>query len=270
MVPPIHHALPHRQPDVDKASYHMMLHCIRGRLRAHTEAAVFVKVCYPAAGLVSWLASDLKSEKSTLMRDTMRDSIQPSKEFLFLRHGQTDWNALGRLQGRSDRPLDAGGIEQAHAGAERLFAEDVSIIVSSPLLRARQTADVVSQALGVPVKIDQNLIERSFGSLEGRLVNEIVSDSRTGLDIASSKNLASDAEPWEDVCKRTMGAVSHWLSNHSNERILFVGHYGVMSAICQQLVGVAKPAKNATPYRFVKVLSNWRVMEVNGSGDWSS
>lgn len=193
----------------------------------------------------------------------MSDSTQPSKEFLFLRHGQTDWNALGLLQGRSDRPLDATGMKQAHASAGLLSAENIGIIVSSPLLRARQTADVVSEALGVPVTNDQNLIERGFGSLEGRPVNDIVSDAKTGLNIASSKNLAPDAEPWEDVCKRTMDAVTHWLTSQPDERILFVGHFGVMSAICEQLVGVVKPAKNATPYRFVKGLSNWELMEVS-------
>ena len=184
------------------------------------------------------------------------------RAFLFVRHGQTDWNVQGRLQGRSDRPLDADGFAQAHASAEKLVGEKVSFIVSSPLLRAQQTANVISETLNVPISIDQQFIERSFGNLEGRLLSEILPGKSIGLEIASSTTLPPDAEPWDQVCIRVLRGLDTWLSEYQNEKLLLVGHYGVMSALCQQLCGATRPAKNATPYRFVPNEHAWELIEV--------
>ncbi len=187
-----------------------------------------------------------------------------STEFLFLRHGQTDWNLLGLLQGRTDRPLNATGIAQAQASAKPMRSENIGAIVSSPLLRARQTAEAVSDALDVPVTVDQRLIERNFGRFEGQPLEKSKSDGTTTLDFVSSTALSADAEPWEAVCKRVQDTVSHWLVQHPERRVLFVGHYGVMSALCQQLLGRPQPAKNATPYRFAKTKLAWEMSEVSG------
>ena len=192
----------------------------------------------------------------------MNKQFRHRREFLFVRHGQTDWNVQGRLQGRSDRPLDADGIAQAHASSEQLADEKVSFIVSSPLMRAQQTARVISEALNVPISIDQHFIERSFGSLEGHLLSEILPDKSAGLEIASSTTLPPDAEPWDQVCVRVLRAMEKWLSEYRAEKLLFVGHYGVMSALCQQLCGATRPAKNATPYRFIPNEHEWDIIEV--------
>ncbi|MDR2686748.1 MAG: histidine phosphatase family protein [Oscillospiraceae bacterium] len=88
---------------------------------------------------------------------------------LFLRHGQTDWNAQGLFQGRTDIPLNEAGRAQARAQAAALLAHDppVDVIYASPLLRARETAEIVQGALGAPIYFDGRLTERCFGSLEG-------------------------------------------------------------------------------------------------------
>ena len=88
---------------------------------------------------------------------------------LFLRHGQTDWNAQGLFQGRTDIPLNETGREQARAQAEALVSHEppVDVIYASPLLRASETAEIVQQALGVPIDFDERLVERCFGDLEG-------------------------------------------------------------------------------------------------------
>jgi probable phosphoglycerate mutase len=80
---------------------------------------------------------------------------------ILVRHGRTAYNAAGRLQGRVDEPLDELGRRQAVAVAERVGAVDE--LVSSPLLRARQTAD----AFGVPYVIDERWIELAYGIYEG-------------------------------------------------------------------------------------------------------
>lgn len=86
-----------------------------------------------------------------------------------VRHGRTAYNAMGRLQGRTDNPLDDVGREQAEQVA-RLLAPSLntdSLIVSSPLLRARQTAEAISRVSKVDVEIDDRWIEIAYGVFEG-------------------------------------------------------------------------------------------------------
>jgi len=91
-----------------------------------------------------------------------------SRPFLFLRHGETDWNAANRSQGRTDIPLNANGLAQAAAAAERLAGAGIVRIVASPLSRARRTAEIVAAPLGLPVDLDPDLQEVDFGVEEGQ------------------------------------------------------------------------------------------------------
>jgi len=86
---------------------------------------------------------------------------------LFVRHGETTWNRDGRYQGQSDPPLSARGEEQARAIADRLAAEDVATIVTSPLIRARATAQLVATRLDLPLATDSRLTEITYGEWEG-------------------------------------------------------------------------------------------------------
>jgi probable phosphoglycerate mutase len=70
----------------------------------------------------------------------------PARSFICLRHGATDWNRQGRFQGRTDNPLNDDGIAQAHAAAERLQQVALGQIVSSPLVRALKTAEIIAAA----------------------------------------------------------------------------------------------------------------------------
>jgi uncharacterized phosphatase len=87
-----------------------------------------------------------------------------------IRHGQTDLNLQGRLQGSSDWPLNETGVAQAHAAVEVLRATGTawSLVVSSPLQRARRTAEIVAEGLGVELgPTFADLVERDYGALEG-------------------------------------------------------------------------------------------------------
>jgi len=84
------------------------------------------------------------------------------------RHGETEWNALGRLQGANDVPLNERGREQALALGAALSREGIVRVTASDLSRARQTGEVVARRLGVrELAIDPELRERSFGPFEG-------------------------------------------------------------------------------------------------------
>jgi probable phosphoglycerate mutase len=92
--------------------------------------------------------------------------------FWFLRHGETDWNARGLSQGNVDIPLNPTGLAQARSAADVLRGRGIATIMSSPLSRARITAEMVGDALGVPVRIDDALREVSFGAQEGQPMTE--------------------------------------------------------------------------------------------------
>ena len=83
------------------------------------------------------------------------------------RHGQTPWNVEDLVCGRADVPLTEVGLQQAKLLAESALDKNIDVILCSPLLRARQTAQAVSDAIGVEVQIDERLMELDFGIFEG-------------------------------------------------------------------------------------------------------
>lgn len=84
-----------------------------------------------------------------------------------MRHGQTDWNAEGRVQGWNDTPLNKTGIEQARAAALKLAGKDIETVYSSDLKRAKKTAEIVSAALDLPLHYTKRLREMNFGKANG-------------------------------------------------------------------------------------------------------
>lgn len=102
------------------------------------------------------------------MNDVARETVLRPVAFWYLRHGETDWNAEGLSQGNVDIPLNPTGIAQARAAAEQLCNRGITTIASSPLARARVTAEIVGEVLGLPVQIDDGLREVRFGVQEGQ------------------------------------------------------------------------------------------------------
>lgn len=84
-----------------------------------------------------------------------------------MRHGQTDWNAEGRVQGWNDTPVNKKGIEQAHFAGEALVNEEIETVYSSDLKRAKKTAEIVSAALDLPLHYTKRLREMDFGKATG-------------------------------------------------------------------------------------------------------
>ena len=104
------------------------------------------------------------------------------KRILFVfRHGETDWNREGRLQGHTDTPLNATGLAQARALAEKLLPHRLDAVVSSDLSRALTTAQIVAQTLGIPLFIEPGLREVNVGAAEGLLWAEAKTRFGEGL-----------------------------------------------------------------------------------------
>ena len=88
-------------------------------------------------------------------------------QILLTRHGQTEWNVLKKVQGKVDIELNATGIKQAEETALKLKNTAIDIIISSPLKRARQTAEIINKETNLPIIIDERISERDFGEFEG-------------------------------------------------------------------------------------------------------
>jgi broad specificity phosphatase PhoE len=149
-------------------------------------------------------------------------------ELLLVRHGETDWNAEGKLQGHTDRPLNDYGRRQAQALADRLAGERIDAVYASDLSRARETAEIVGAKLGLPVVVDPDLREKNWGNWEG-----LTSDERLHIEF--------EGETSEAHRDRTLSAVQRIVERHPDERIVVVTHGGSLRRIQAAVSGFALP-----------------------------
>lgn len=136
-----------------------------------------------------------------------------------IRHGSTHWNKEGRAQGSADISLDQDGIRQAELLAARLSMEDWAYIYSSPLARAKETALIIGEAIGVDVHLDDRLRERFGGLIEGTTEAERVAKWGAAW-IESDLGL----EPIEQVQQRGKAFLEEIMLKHPDEKVLVVAH----------------------------------------------
>lgn len=144
-----------------------------------------------------------------------------------LRHGQTDWNIDFRLQGITDIPLNSTGIAQAVSAAEALDGADWDFVASSPLERARDTARIVAEKIGIPeVNILDLLLERSFGEAEGLTHAEWKASFPDGMP--------PGGESLDELRRRSHELLGKILEQYRGTRVLAVSH----GALIRKLVRV--------------------------------
>lgn len=150
-----------------------------------------------------------------------------------VRHGITDWNEQRISQGQTDVPLNATGKQQAAAIAERLAAEEPwDVIVSSDLLRAKETAETISAKLAVPIShYDERIREIFCGEIEGTTEAERL--EKWGPDW---RNLDLGMEKQEDVAKRGTEFVREIVGHYEGKRILMVSHGALIGLTLQSLL----------------------------------
>jgi len=149
----------------------------------------------------------------------------------FIRHGITDWNIEMKAQGHTDIPLNETGRRQAYALAERLKEEDWDLIYSSDLSRAKETADIVSQALGLSVKTDKRLREMNCGEIEGTTLEERI--TRWGNNW---RTLSLGIESEESIVNRGLSFVTYIHEKYNNKRVLVVSHGGLVGTTLKHLI----------------------------------
>ncbi len=160
--------------------------------------------------------------------------MESFSRMLLARHGQTEWNMAGRRQGRSDSPLTAAGLAQAHHHAERLRTADVDLICTSPLGRARTTAEIIAEASGVPVRAFPELAEVHHGDFTGLTDAEV---ARRAPDRARDKYhwRFPNGESYADADRRAATAL-HVIARHTR-RPLIVSHEMIGRMLLRNLLG---------------------------------
>ena len=167
------------------------------------------------------------------------------------RHGETEWNALGRLQGHTDVPLNEVGRTQASELATRLANEGIQGVTTSDLRRARETGAIIAEALGVvdPL-VDRELRERRFGIFEGLTREECATQHPAAWKAwVEQTDPPEGAEPVRDAITRMMRAIARASERASTGPLLVVSHGGLMRLWLQDALGTTLPLiKNGAVY----------------------
>jgi len=161
-----------------------------------------------------------------------------------IRHGQTDWNAQGRWQGQTPDapPLNTVGLAQAHALARQLAEQaaregtSFDALYSSDLLRARQTAEIIAQRLGLPIQLDARLREVNLGVWEGMLGDEVALRYVAELDERRRDPVHSRPPQGETVLElaaRVGQALDDIARAHPRGNVIVVSHgLAIAAALC--------------------------------------
>ncbi len=141
-----------------------------------------------------------------------------------VRHGQTEWNNQRRIQGRVDTQLNEVGKEQALKTKNNLSNIDIDMIISSPLLRAKQTAEIINKERNIPIIFDNRIIERSFGKLEGTLISEVNFNEFWDY----YKNIKYESvESIHELFERVYDFLKDIIGKYNDKNVLIASHGGV-------------------------------------------
>jgi broad specificity phosphatase PhoE len=166
----------------------------------------------------------------------------------FLRHGESEGNQSSLLQGQSDYPLTSAGIEQAQHLASFWKSLDTKfdLIISSPLLRASQTAEIISNCMKVPIEFDPAWKERNFGRLQGAELQEI--DQRTPqVDFFHPFDpIGGNGESQLDLYIRASQALQKIIRQPSGS-YLVVSHGGILNKALYVIMGITPQGHYNSP-----------------------
>ncbi len=180
-------------------------------------------------------------------------------ELIVVRHGETDWNRIRRLQGHTDIALNATGIDQADRLRDALAGEEIDAIYASDLSRAMETARPIADLLRLPIRSDRLLRERNYGVLEGLTFPEIVEqhpDEAEHLRLRSAEHTIPGGESQRTFFDRVVDTVSRIAKverdmaaarGSSVSTILIVTHGGVLDMLHRSASGLALDAERACP-----------------------
>lgn len=172
-----------------------------------------------------------------------------------VRHGETEWNKSGRLQGRADVPLNARGRWQAQALVPVVAGGGWDVVVSSPLLRAAETAEIIVRGTGLTTAPScELLLERAYGAAEGMAI--------AGADARWPGGAYPGLEELDALAERGMQAVRHLRGTWPERSVLIVCHGALIRSTAALLCGTPVPRiLNGTLTVLEKGPTKWRVLD---------
>ncbi|OWW22745.1 phosphoglycerate mutase [Noviherbaspirillum denitrificans] len=163
-----------------------------------------------------------------------------------VRHGETDWNRLGILQGWFDVPINEKGRRQAHQIAADFAGEGFSSVWSSTLARARETAEIIASALGLPAPCShEGLKERHFGAIQGIPKGELAELNPALLEQILRRNPAASfvgGESMDEFADRVLLALDDIGTQHHGERVLVISHGWCLDVVTRHVNGLPRDA----------------------------
>lgn len=171
-------------------------------------------------------------------------------EILLIRHGETAWNRVRRMQGHVDTPLNEEGLRQAKALGRALATERPDAIYASDLQRARMTAQPVADAHRIAIIFDPTLRERCYGAFEGLMYEEITERYPEQFAAWHARDLhlrfpagEREAETLQEFHQRSVTALERIARRHSQGRIVVVTHGGVLDCVYRAATGMPVDAR---------------------------
>jgi len=144
-----------------------------------------------------------------------------------LRHGETDWNALGKLQGLEDVPLNLTGIEQIKESAKYLKRNYWDVIITSPLTRAKMSAEIIAKEIGnINIYEEKNFVERDYGKASGMTTEERELNFPNGIYVENT-----GVEPYEILQKRMVNTLIKYAKEYDGKNIIIVSHGAAINSI---------------------------------------
>jgi len=165
----------------------------------------------------------------------------PMMPFYFIRHGETDWNKHNIIMGSRDVPLNEVGLKQAHEASCLLENENFDVIISSPRIRAQQTAEIIATKTNKPIVIKEGLTERVWGEAEGTLCDSVES-------LFDDAHTPRGAETFSTFQKRVIETMSSVLV--MEKLPLIVSHGGVFKALARHMGYKDLSSSNCAPFFF--------------------
>ncbi len=184
-----------------------------------------------------------------------------------LRHGQTDFNVQGRIQGQRNVPLNSTGRQQiekfcdSHDGG---VSEVYTIILTSPLRRALESAEICSERFGISMILESSFAERRFGIMEGMTKQTIY--SRLGIRDVEMLQEGDGVESMVDFRERIRDGMAFIVRQYEQERILIVTHGSVIRLLCEMFPCIQRwPESSESFTPSTEIIPNGHLVEIDFS-----
>ncbi len=187
-----------------------------------------------------------------------------ASKVLFIRHGQTDFNTEGRLQGAMPVPINDCGIQQSQALAQHLRRMPIDAIYASPRQRAKETAQIIAETLQLPLIQDERLAEIAFGIFEGYTFAEVKQrfpDNYVKWQSGYRPYRVPNGESRLDVQQRMSSAWDDIVNAPDQKTVAIVGHSSALMILLASMFAIlpAKRVLNTSVTTLERYQEIWRI-----------